>query len=71
MRWNEALALAARQMSTGDIRRLLADPEVTPNGRRILQEEMGARAAVPQQRRAEDGETPQLRAGAGGGRTRR
>jgi len=50
MRWNDALEQAARRLDTADIRRLIADPEVTPNGRRILERELSARIELPLQR---------------------
>jgi hypothetical protein len=50
VRWNEALELAARRLETGDLLRLIADPDVTPNGRRILEEELSTRVELPRQR---------------------
>jgi hypothetical protein len=52
MRWNEALELAARRLDTDTIRQLIADPEVTANGRRILETELSTRVDLPRQRQA-------------------
>ena len=62
MRWNEALAKVARGLDTVEIHRLLADPDVTANGRQILQSELEFRAVdVPRQRRPDETEVPSAR----------
>lgn len=43
MRWNQILTEKARELDTAQLRSLIADPEVTPNGRAILQAELDGR----------------------------